>query len=95
LLLVPPKVEAAMTVEDTISWQDRSQEELSAIVRRGAQAGDLFFAASHEMERRAREAEAARDAERVVEVKTVKRIRWEVYALLVLMAAAGVLFLLR
>ena len=84
-----------MTVEDTISWQERSQEELRAIVRRGVQGGDMFFAASHEMERRAREADAARDAERVVEVRTVKRMRWEVYALLVLMAATGLILLLR
>jgi|KBSSwiStaDraftv2_1062776.scaffolds.fasta_scaffold09805_7 hypothetical protein len=84
-----------MTVQDEVQWQDRSQEELSAIVRRGVLGGDMFFAASHEMERRAKEAEAARDAERVVEVRTVKRIRWEVYALLALMAAGGLILLLR
>lgn len=84
-----------MTVEDTLKWQDRSSDELQAIVRRGAQAGDLFFAASCEMERRAREAEAARDAERVVEVRAVKRLRWEVYVLLAVMAAASVILLLR
>ena len=44
-------------------WQSRSSDELQAIVHRGVQGGEVFFAAAAEMERRAREANAVVRAE--------------------------------
>ena len=38
-------------------WHNRSSDELQAIARRGEKAGDLFFAALTEIERRATDAE--------------------------------------
>jgi hypothetical protein len=42
-----------------MSWDGTSNEELMAIMNRGALAGDLFFSASAEMERRSRQMDAA------------------------------------
>ena len=84
-----------MTVEEELSWEDRTADELQAIVRRGVQAGDMFFGASAEMERRSKETEAARDAQHVEDVRTFRRLRWEVWALLALAIATVVLLAVR
>jgi hypothetical protein len=77
-------------------WRTRSSDELNAIFHRGIQAGDLFIAAATEMERRAREAEAARDAEQAVTVKVARRRPVMLLGALVFasLAAAAVLLLL-
>lgn len=72
-------------------WHSRSGDELQAIVQRGIQAGDLFIAAASEMERRAKETEAVRDAQQVQEIRTTRRLRWEVWLLLVLAGATIVI----
>jgi hypothetical protein len=46
-----------------MSWEGTTNEELIAIMSRGALAGDVFFSASAEMERRSREVDAAIHAE--------------------------------
>jgi len=84
-----------MPVQVELKWQDRSHEELSSIIRRGVQGGDPFFAASLEMERRAKEEDAARDAQQAITARTIKRIHWEVYVLVGLMALAVLILLLR
>lgn len=75
-------------------WHSRSGDELQAIVQRGIQAGGLFIAAAGEMERRAKEAQAVREAEFVQEVRTTRRLRWEVWLLLVLAGATIVVVVL-
>jgi hypothetical protein len=58
-----PAIEA---LEPSNPLQERSADELRAIASRGIHAGDLYFAAAAELERRARESlaeEAARKAE--------------------------------
>jgi hypothetical protein len=55
---------SAMTGSESPSWwESRSSGELQAIVHRGVQGGDMFFAAVGEMERRARNADSARSAQ--------------------------------
>ena len=76
-------------------WQGRSSDELQAIVQRGVQGGDIFFRAAAEMERRAREIEAGRDAQYVEKVKTSRRIGWELKLLFAVLAAAGLMLLFR
>jgi len=51
------------TPATAMSWEGTSNEELMSIMSRGALAGDLFFSASAEMERRSREMDAAIHAE--------------------------------
>lgn len=46
-----------------MSWEGTTTEELMAIMSRGALAGDLFFSASAEMERRSRATDALIQAE--------------------------------
>lgn len=59
-----PSAEATPTAEPALpSWDSTSNEELMAIMSRGALAGDLFFSASAEMERRSRQMDAAIHAE--------------------------------
>jgi hypothetical protein len=74
-------------------WQGRSSDELQAIVHRGVQGGEIFFAAAAEMERRAREANAASDVQQVQAVKTSRRLGWELKALFVLLALAALALL--
>jgi hypothetical protein len=62
--LAPAGVAAPKDTPGTaMSWEGTSNEELMAIMSRGALAGDLFFSASAEMERRSRELDAAVQAE--------------------------------
>ena len=49
----------AIEATDEFCWQDRSCEELRAIASRGVHGGDAYFAAVAELERRARDSEAA------------------------------------
>ena len=60
-----PAGAAAPTTEPSpaMSWEGTSNEELMQIMSRGALAGDLFFSASAEMERRSRKMDAAVQAE--------------------------------
>ena len=74
-------------------WQGRSSDELRAIVHRGVHGGELFFGAAAEMERRAREIEAARDVQYMEKVNTSRRIGWEVKLLFVLLAVAALALL--
>ena len=62
--LAPAGATAPTTESATaMSWDGTSNEELMAIMNRGALAGDLFFSASAEMERRSRKMDAAIHAE--------------------------------
>ena len=62
--LAPAGATAPTTESATaVSWDGTSNEELMAIMNRGALAGDLFFSASAEMERRSRKMDAAIHAE--------------------------------
>jgi hypothetical protein len=68
--------DTALTADGPASpawWRSRSSDELNAIFHRGIQGGDMFIAAAREMERRARDAEAARDAAEVRTVKVARR----------------------
>ncbi len=76
-------------------WQSRSSDELRAIVQRGVQGGELFFAAAAEMERRARQTEAARDAQQEEAVKTSRRLGWELKLLFAVGLVAALILLLR
>jgi hypothetical protein len=79
-------------------WQSRSSDELQAIVHRGIKGGDAFFAAAAEMERRAKEANAATDVQQVAAIKTSRRLGWELkllFALLALAALAALILLVR
>jgi hypothetical protein len=76
-------------------WQGRSADELQAIVHLGAKAGDPFFAAVAEMERRARDTEAARDAQQVEAVQTSRRLGWELKVFFVVATVAVLILLLR
>ena len=73
-------------------WQSRSSDELQAIADRGARAGDLFFAATAEMERRARNAEAELSFEEAKAAATVRsrQIAVVVAALVLILAEAVV-----
>ena len=76
-------------------WHSRSCDELQAILRRGIQGGENFFAAAAEMERRARESEAARDAQQIEAVNTSRRLGWELTLLFVLLGVGLLVLLLR
>lgn len=92
--LAHPAAEAPI-VETPLSpdwWQSRSSDELQAIVYRGEKAGDMFLAAASEMERRARDSEAARRAEQVQASETAgRRKKIALTVLLALALAAAVL----
>ena len=77
-------------------WQSRSSDELQAIIHRGVQGGEIFFPAATEMERRVRDAEAARSAQESREIKVARRKPWLLLlaVLLATLAAAAVLLLL-
>lgn len=94
-LTQPAGAAAVETPGSPAWWQGRSSDELQAIVHRGVQAGEMFFAAAAEMERRAREIEAARDAEQVVVVKTSRRLGWELKLLFAVIALGALILLLR
>ena len=51
------------TPATAMSWEGTSNEELMSIMSRGALAGDLFFSASAEMERRSKATDALIQAE--------------------------------
>src|SRR5690349_1025067 len=74
-----------------MSWEHTSNEELMAIMSRGALAGDLFFSASAEMERRSREMDAAIHAE---EARVVAR-RQHMALLIAALFALGTLIALK
>lgn len=74
------------------SWAGTSNEELRAIMSRGPLAGDLFFAASAEIERRARESDAAIHAE---EERTEIRRQRLLWMMAGLFAAATAVLVLR
>ena len=60
-------------------WQDQPSDELRAILHRGVQGGEAFFAAAAELERRAKEANAAVRAaeEHVIEDgHQLKKMAW-------------------
>jgi hypothetical protein len=50
---------AIEALQESRSWEARSADELRAIASRGLHGGDLYFAAMAELERRARDSEAA------------------------------------
>ena len=51
------------TPGSAMSWEGTTNEELMAIMSRGALAGDVFFSASADMERRSKESDALIHAE--------------------------------
>jgi hypothetical protein len=62
--LAPAGVAAPNETPGTaMSWEGTTNEELMAIMNRGALAGDLFFSASAEMERRSKATDALIQAE--------------------------------
>jgi len=73
---------AAPAIEEPFSpawWQNRSSDELRAIVQRGVRGGETFFAAAAELERRARESDAALRAEEVhviADNQELKKLAW-------------------
>ena len=73
---------AAPAIEEPFSaawWQNRSSDELRAIVHRGVQGGETFFAAATELERRAREANETLRAEEVHVIednRELKKLAW-------------------
>jgi hypothetical protein len=83
----------AETPDSPAWWQRRSTDELQAIIHRGIQGGEIFLAAATEMERRAREADAALRADEVHEVEDHQRLKkMALIALLVLpLAVAAVM----
>jgi len=71
-------------------WHSRSTDELQAIIQRGIQGGETFLAAATEMERRARETNAALRAEEVHDVQDHRRLKkMALIALLVLPVAVA------
>ncbi len=71
-------------------WQSRSTDELQAIIQRGIQGGETFLAAATEMERRAREQDAALRADEVHDVEDHRRLKkMALVALLVLPLAVA------
>ena len=80
---------ATTDVPPADEWRSRSCDDLREIVSHGIAGGDMFFAASSEIERRAREADAANHA---LEVETESRRRqvvWSLAALIGALAAIG------
>ena len=90
--LAPSGAGAAFVPSSQDWWQSRSCDELQAIADRGARAGDLFFAATAEMERRAQSAEAKRRSEEAKAAATVRsrQIAVLVAALVLVLAEAVV-----
>jgi hypothetical protein len=84
-----PVIEA---LEDSNSCQARSADELRAITGRGLHAGDLYFAAAAELERRARASDAAAQAEQAETATRRQHIIILVAALIT--AATAILVLL-
>ncbi|MFL6729175.1 MAG: hypothetical protein ACJ8E3_06395 [Sphingomicrobium sp.] len=70
--------------EPAIALRDRPCDELRAIASRGIHGGDLYFEAAAELERRARNLEAAESAERA---KTVALRRQQMFLLAILAGA--------
>jgi hypothetical protein len=56
-------VPASGAPETLISWESQSCDELKAIASRGSHAGELYFAAVKELERRAHDTETAIEAQ--------------------------------
>ena len=77
-----PTVEAIG--EPAIALKDRPCDELRAIASRGIHGGDLYFEAAAELERRARDLEAAESAERA---KAVALRRQQILLLAILASA--------
>jgi hypothetical protein len=65
---------APAIVDGATSWHSCSSEELRAIAGRGIHAGDLYFAAVAELERRAKVSEETADAERAESALRRRRI---------------------
>jgi hypothetical protein len=96
-LAYPAAGAPAMTsLESPNWWESRSSGELQAIVHRGVQGGEMFFAAVGEMERRARDAESARSVEkrRAFEAAELKRRKISLTLLAVALTALAVMRIL-
>jgi hypothetical protein len=74
-------------------WQSRSPDELQAIVQRGAKAGDLFFAAIMETERRARDVEAARSSQEEATAREAEQGRRKLMLSVLVLALAAIVLM--
>lgn len=78
--------------EDPNSCHGRSADELRAITGRGFHAGDLYFAAAAELERRARDSDAATHAQ---QAQAAARRQQTILLVAVLVTAATAMLVLR
>lgn len=74
-------------------WQSRSPDELQAIVQRGAKAGDLFFAAIMETERRAKDVEATRSSREEAAARAAERGRRKLMLGVLVIALAAIVLM--